>query len=140
MPTSPNAVIGYIVDVQDNLLVATLIEDEQGHAPIVTIGDEDVLVGQLGSYVAVKQNNVHLIAIVTRMTEQESLAGLDNRDSRRRCSEVAFRQANRAADACRVDYRERPVRAWCGPISDDGGGGPRDWISGHRNNVRPLPV
>ena len=55
MSTSPNAVIGYIVDVQGNLLVATLIEDEQGHAPIVTIGDEDVLVGQLGSYVAVKQ-------------------------------------------------------------------------------------
>ena len=75
MPTSPNTTIGYIVDVQGNLLVATLIEDEQGHAPIVTIGDEDVLVGQLGSYVAVKQNNVHLIAIVTRMTEQESLAG-----------------------------------------------------------------
>ena len=75
MPTSPNTTIGYIVDVQGNLLVATLIEDEQGHAPIVTIGDEDVLVGQLGSYVAVKQNDVHLIAIVTRMTEQESLAG-----------------------------------------------------------------
>ena len=75
MSTSPNAVIGYIVDVQGNLLVATLIEDEQGHAPIVTIGDEDVLVGQLGSYVAVKQNDVHLIAIVTRMSEQESLAG-----------------------------------------------------------------
>ena len=75
MSTSPNAVIGYIADVQGNLLVATLIEDEQGHAPIVTIGDEDVLVGQLGSYVAVKQNDVHLIAIVTRMTEQESLAG-----------------------------------------------------------------
>ena len=75
MSTSPNAVIGYIVDVQGNLLVATLIEDEQGHAPIVTIGDEDVLVGQLGSYVAVKQNDVHLIAVVTRMSEQESLAG-----------------------------------------------------------------
>ena len=75
MPTSPNTTIGYIVDVQGNLLVATLIEDEQGHAPIVTIGDEDVLVGQLGSYVAVKQNDVHLIAIVIRMTEQESLAG-----------------------------------------------------------------
>ena len=75
MSTSPNAVIGYIADVQGNLLVATLIEDEQGHAPIVTIGDEDVLVGQLGSYVAVKQNDVHLIAVVTRMSEQESLAG-----------------------------------------------------------------
>lgn len=74
MPDSPNTVIGYVVDVQGNLLMATLVEDDQGHAPIVTIGDEDVLVGQLGSYVAVKQNEVHLIAIVTRMTEQEALA------------------------------------------------------------------
>ena len=75
-------VIGYIVDVQGNLLVATLVEDDQGHAPIVTIGDEDVLVGQLGSYVAVKQNDVHLIAIVTRMTEQEVSRRANHRDAR----------------------------------------------------------
>ena len=74
MPDSANTVIGHVVDVQGNLLMATLVEDDQGYAPTVTIGDEDVLVGQLGSYVAVKQNEVHIIAIVTRMTEQESLA------------------------------------------------------------------
>ena len=73
-PNSPNTVIGHIVDVQGNLLIATLVEDDQGRAPTVTIGDEDVLVGQLGSYVAVKQNEVTLIAIMTRMTEQEALA------------------------------------------------------------------
>ncbi len=73
MPDS-KTVIGYVVDVQGNLLMATLVEDEQGHSPTVTIGDEDVLVGQLGSYVAVRQNEVHLIAVVTRMTEQEALA------------------------------------------------------------------
>lgn len=72
MPDSPKTVIGYVVDVQGNLLTATLVEDEQGHTPVVTIGDEDVLVGQLGSYVAIRQNDVHLIAIVTRMTEQEA--------------------------------------------------------------------
>ena len=71
---SPSAVVGYVVDVQGDLLTATLVEDEQGHAPTVTIGDEDILVGQLGSYVAVRQNDVHLICVVTRMTEQEALA------------------------------------------------------------------
>lgn len=75
MLDTPNTVIGHVVDVQGNLLMATLVEDEQGHAPTVTIGDEDVLVGQLGSYVAIRQNEVNLIAIVTRMTEQEALAG-----------------------------------------------------------------
>jgi DNA helicase HerA-like ATPase len=69
-----NTVIGYVVDVQGSALTATLAEDEQGHTPTITIGDEDVVVGQLGSYVAVKQNDVHVIAIVTRMTEQEALA------------------------------------------------------------------
>ena len=67
-------VIGHVVDVQEDRLMATLVEDEQGRAPTVTIGDEDVLVGQLGSYVAVRQNDVHIIAIVTRMVEQEALA------------------------------------------------------------------
>ena len=74
MPDSTNTVIGHVVDVQGDLLMAALVEDEQGRVPTVTIGDEDVLVGQLGSYVAVKQNLVHLIAIVSRMTEQEALA------------------------------------------------------------------
>ena len=74
MPDDTKTVIGHIVDVQGDVLTATLIEDEQGRVPTVTIGDEDVLVGQLGSYVSVKQNLVHLIAIVSRMTEQESLA------------------------------------------------------------------
>ena len=67
-------VIGYIVDVQGNALTATLVEDEQGHAPTVTIGDEDIVVGRIGSYVVIRQNAVHIIAMVTRMTEQEALA------------------------------------------------------------------
>ena len=74
MLTSANTMIGHIVDVQGDLLTAALVEDDQGQAPTVTIGDEDLLVGQLGSYVAIRQNEVHLIAIVTRMTEQEGLA------------------------------------------------------------------
>ena len=67
-------VIGYIVDVQGNVLTATLVEDEQGHAPTVTIGDEDIVVGRIGSYVVIRQNAVQIIAMVTRMTEQEALA------------------------------------------------------------------
>ncbi|MCK9230136.1 MAG: ATP-binding protein [Syntrophales bacterium] len=71
---SSKTVIGHIIDVQGTTLTATLVEDEQGQVPTVTIGDEDITVGQIGSYVAVRQNEVHLVAIVTRMTEQEALA------------------------------------------------------------------
>lgn len=74
MTDASNTLVGYVVDVQGNLLTATLVEDEQGHAPTVTVGDEDILVGQLGSYVAVRQNDIQLICIVTRMTEQEAFS------------------------------------------------------------------
>jgi uncharacterized protein len=71
---SPSTVIGHVVDVQGSQLMATLVEDEQGQVPMITISDEDIIVGQIGSYVAIRQNSVHVIAVVTRMTEQEALA------------------------------------------------------------------
>lgn len=74
MPGIANTVVGYVVDVQGHMLTAALVEDDQGRAPTVTIGDEDILVGQIGSYVAIRQNDVNIVAIVTRMTEQEALA------------------------------------------------------------------
>ena len=74
MAAPTNTVIGYVVDVQGNLLTATLVEDDQGSVPTVTVGDEDILIGQIGSYVAIRQNAVHIVAIITRMTEQEALA------------------------------------------------------------------
>jgi DNA helicase HerA-like ATPase len=75
MPAPNSTVIGYLVDVRGDKLTANLVEDEQGHAPTVTIGDEDIVVGRIGSYVAVRQSGTHMIAMVIRMTEQEALAG-----------------------------------------------------------------
>lgn len=79
MAEPANTTIGHVVDVQGQTLMATLLEDEQGRTPTITIGHEDVLVGQIGAYVAVRQKDVHIIAIVTRMTEQEALSapGID---------------------------------------------------------------
>jgi len=74
MKDPARTLIGHVVDVQGDALTATLVEDEQGHAPTVTIGDEDIVVGRIGSYVVIRQNVVHVIAMVTRMTEQEALA------------------------------------------------------------------
>ncbi len=74
MPNETKTVIGYLVDVQGNLLTATLVEDEQGRVPTITIGDEDITVGQIGSYVVIRQGGAQIIAMVTRMTEQEALA------------------------------------------------------------------
>ena len=70
---SPSAV-GHLVDVQGDILVASLEDDEQGQPPTVTLGDEDVVVGQIGSYLSIRQGDIQIIAIITRMCEQEMLA------------------------------------------------------------------
>lgn len=63
--------IGYVTDVQSGSITVSLINDEQGSSPVVTIVDEDVLVGQVGSYVLIVQEQTKTLAMVTRMTEQE---------------------------------------------------------------------
>lgn len=66
-------VIGYVTDIQGHAITASLISDEQEQAPVVTVGDEDLLVGQLGSYVGIRQVDIHMVAIISRMGEQEAL-------------------------------------------------------------------
>jgi len=74
MTGESSTLIGHITDVQGNGMTAALIEDEQGRAPTITVGDEDILVGQVGSYVAVRQADSEIVALLTRMTEREKLA------------------------------------------------------------------
>lgn len=76
MSAEPNTVIGYVVDVRGGSLTVNLAEDEQGKVPVITIGDEDILVGQPGSYVAVWQGAIKILALVTRMTESEKMPPL----------------------------------------------------------------
>ena len=66
--------IGHVVDVRGDEFIANLLADEQESAPKVTIGDEDILVGQLGSYVSVCQGIVKILCTVARISEQEKLA------------------------------------------------------------------
>jgi len=72
-----STVIGNVIDVQGGSMSASLIEDEQGHIPIITIGDEDIIIGQIGSYVAIAQGDIQILALVTRMSEQEKLVPLE---------------------------------------------------------------
>ena len=66
------SIIGHILDVQGSVLTADLIHEEDGVIPVVTIGDEDIAVGRLGSYVLIKQGNLQIVAMVSRMTERET--------------------------------------------------------------------
>lgn len=73
MSESSPSLVGHILDVQGSVFVADITEDEEGVTPTVTIGDEDIAVGRLGSYVRVEQGSLRIIAIVARMTEREKL-------------------------------------------------------------------
>ena len=76
-----STVIGNIIDVQGGSMTVSLVEDEQGRIPIITIGDEDIIIGQIGSYVAIIQGDIKILALVTRMAEQEKLVPLERSES-----------------------------------------------------------
>ncbi len=71
---SESTLIGHIIDVSGSSLTINFIEDEQGANPTVTIGDEDIEVGYIGSYVQVLRGGSSIIAMLNRITEQEVLA------------------------------------------------------------------
>ncbi|MDH5666828.1 MAG: DUF87 domain-containing protein [Nitrospira sp.] len=74
MTRTNETLIGYVVDVRGDGLTGILLADEQEATPKVTVGDEDILVGQLGSYVSVQQGPIKIICLITRISEQEKLA------------------------------------------------------------------
>ncbi|HEC99486.1 MAG TPA: DUF853 family protein [Proteobacteria bacterium] len=107
MEAGRSTVIGYVVDVRSGSLTVNLVEDEQGSVPVVTIGDEDILVGQPGSYVAVWQGNTKILALVTRMSETEKVPPLAPGET--------------AEDAVRVTLAQRVVTLIpLGTINPDG--------------------
>jgi len=73
----PETKIGRIIDVRGDGMVAVLDSSEQGDVPTVTMGQEDVLIGQIGSYVKIVQGNSNILAMLTRMSEVEKLEGIE---------------------------------------------------------------
>jgi DNA helicase HerA-like ATPase len=69
-----DTLIGRIVDVEGGAFLAELLEDDQEKQPVVTIGDEDIAIGRLGSYTLVVQGDLRILAMVSRMSEQEKLS------------------------------------------------------------------
>lgn len=70
---SEESLIGHVKDVQGSVFTATLADTNEGNAPTVTLGDEDILVGRLGSYVRIEQDEIKILAMVARMSESEKL-------------------------------------------------------------------
>ena len=84
MTTYTNTRIGQITEVRPGQFSATLNEDSDGNLPIITVGGQQIPVGQPGSYVAITQGSIRILAMVSAMTEtntgefSESLTGRTN--------------------------------------------------------------
>lgn len=81
MINGKTSLVGHLLDVQGSMFTADLIQKEEGVSPIITLGDEDIAVGRLGSYMRITQGAIIIIAMVSRMTESEILSSIPSVES-----------------------------------------------------------
>ena len=61
--------IGQVTSVETGLFTARLIEDNEGRLPRISTGKDVNPVGQPGSHVAIIQNGIKILALITSITE-----------------------------------------------------------------------
>ena len=65
-----NIFIGQLTEIRGDGMVALVSEQYATDNPLITVGDEDIFAGQLGSYILIKQADIGVLALVFRMWEQ----------------------------------------------------------------------
>jgi len=80
-PTIPgpqsNILIAYLTEVSGNGMLAKVTEAHSTDTPIIEIDDEQLLAGQLGSYVVIRQTNISVLAVVFKMFEKDHPGNAD---------------------------------------------------------------
>ena len=69
MPENLNTRIGFLTEIRSSQFLARLLTEQEGFEPAINIGGETILVGQVGSYVTIRQDTINVIALVTRVSE-----------------------------------------------------------------------
>jgi len=62
--------IGYLSEVRGNGMDARVVDEHSGDSPIIVLGNEAMLAGQIGSYVVIKQVNIKILALVFKVWEK----------------------------------------------------------------------
>jgi DNA helicase HerA-like ATPase len=75
MISEKNTLIGHIVESNGAEFVAQLISDDDGFVPEVTVEGQSVRIGQIGSYLMVRQSGIYVLAIVESMWQEVDAAG-----------------------------------------------------------------
>jgi DNA helicase HerA-like ATPase len=64
--------IGNVTSVKTGAFTATLLDENEGRLPRITTSDDLSLTGQPGSYVAITQGDIRILAVVTSIAEIDS--------------------------------------------------------------------
>jgi hypothetical protein len=75
MISEKNTLLGHVVESSSSEFVAQLISEEEGFVPEVTIGGMKMRIGQVGSYVMVRQSGIFILAIVETMWQEQDAHG-----------------------------------------------------------------
>jgi DNA helicase HerA-like ATPase len=77
MTQTNTTLIGHITQVRGNEFQARILSIDEGFTPVIKLGDEEQIIGQLGNYVTIWQSGLKVLAQVSRIED----AGRRSNDS-----------------------------------------------------------
>ncbi|MCQ8104910.1 DUF87 domain-containing protein [Methylomonas sp. SURF-2] len=94
MAENEHILIGHLVEVRGNGMEARIIEEHSTASPVIKVGDEEILAGNLGSYVMIRQGAIGVLALVFKMSERDRFDHLGNRATDRLISLIPVGEIN----------------------------------------------
>ncbi|MGR9035835.1 MAG: ATP-binding protein [Gammaproteobacteria bacterium] len=71
--------IGYLAEVRGDGMDARITEEPANELPLITVGEQEILAGNIGSYVVIRQANIGILALVFKMWEKDRFTGTGER-------------------------------------------------------------
>ncbi|MDH3925151.1 MAG: DUF853 family protein [Xanthomonadales bacterium] len=75
MISEKNTLLGYLVEANGSDFVAQLISEDEGFVPQITVDGIEVRIGQIGSYLMVRQSGTYVLVIVESMWQEVEPGG-----------------------------------------------------------------
>ena len=94
MVDNEHILIGHLVEVRGDGMDARIIEEHSTASPIIKVDNEEILAGNLGSYVVIRQSTIRVLALVFKMWERDRFDSLGNRSSDRFISLIPVGEMN----------------------------------------------
>jgi len=103
----PDKLIAYLTLVRGNGMDARIVDAFATNTPTVNIDGEDILAGQIGSYVLIQQAAINVLALVFKIWEEGSFDNTDQRAKSRFISLIPVGEID-----------SEMFCPWCAPLSD----------------------